>query len=270
MTAMHDTWPPQPSLERQVSAHITHLLAPNPHMWTWEGTNSYVIGSDRSRRCVIVDPGTKDPGHLRAVLEAVTRRAWTVEAVVVTHLHVDHLDGAAELAETTGSLVHSRGLHPDHVGLADGQVLALGDVEVEVMATPGHTEDSTAFAVPCDRKIISGDTVLNRRSSGLEGKLSDFLATAEQLRDRVTATGASLLPGHGPELRDAAPVIDRLLKVRTAQADAAQAAIRRGVTRPAELVDELFPGLPGERRPAAEQLATALFAHAAQGLADPS
>lgn len=184
---------------RPVTAEASVLLARNPSPMTLEGTNSWVLRAPGERACVVVDPGPDDPVHLAAL-----REAGPVTAIVLTHGHPDHADGARHLHELTGAPV--RALDPRHrfggEGLHGGDVVAAAGVELRVVATPGHTGDSLCFAV--GRAILTGDTVLGRGSTVVahpDGRLADYLASLRRL-SRLGPLRA--LPGHGPELADVA------------------------------------------------------------------
>ena len=120
------------------------VLAPNPSPMTLDGTNTWILRS--TSRSVVVDPGPLDDGHLAAV----AARAGDVAAVLLTHHHVDHSEAARAFAERVGCGV--RALDPAYrlgsEGLADGDVVAVDDLEIRVVGTPGHTSDSLSFVVP--------------------------------------------------------------------------------------------------------------------------
>ncbi|HEV2951453.1 MAG TPA: MBL fold metallo-hydrolase, partial [Actinomycetota bacterium] len=66
---------------------VTRVLAPNPSIFTLEGTNTWIVGSEPS---IVIDPGPDLPEHL----DDVVRQAEPVGAVLVTHDHPDHAPGA--------------------------------------------------------------------------------------------------------------------------------------------------------------------------------
>ena len=130
------------------------LRADNPGPMTLDGTRSYVLRAPGSSGCVVVDPGPLLEPHLAALAEA-----GPVELVLVTHRHADHTGGLARFRELSGA--PSRGVSPEFsvgeggagVGgaavepLADGEVLDVAGLRIEVLATPGHTADSVCFVV---------------------------------------------------------------------------------------------------------------------------
>jgi glyoxylase-like metal-dependent hydrolase (beta-lactamase superfamily II) len=66
----------------------TQVLAPNPSMFTGTGTNTYLVGGERTLVCI--DPGPDDDAHLAAILAAAGDRAARITTVVLTHSHPDH------------------------------------------------------------------------------------------------------------------------------------------------------------------------------------
>jgi glyoxylase-like metal-dependent hydrolase (beta-lactamase superfamily II) len=150
------------------------------------------------------------------------RPAGSVEAVLVTHHHADHVGGAEWLARRVDAPVRAfdpelcRGSGP----LADGDVLAYAGLSLEVVHTPGHTADSICFAVHHDGvdAVLTGDTVLGRGTTVIippDGKLGEYLDSLRLLAGR--GSGARVLPGHGPELDDLSVVAGQYLAHREAR-----------------------------------------------------
>jgi hydroxyacylglutathione hydrolase len=124
---------------------------------------SYLIGDSTTGRAVVVDP-QRDIGEYLADADAHGLR---IERVIETHFHADFLSGHLELAEATGAAVsYGDVAEPDFPidPLADGQVLSLGEVTLEVRHTPGHTPESISIVVhqsPDDEPwaVLTGDTL---------------------------------------------------------------------------------------------------------------
>ncbi len=125
------------------------------------GTNLIYLHGCGDGRVFVIDPGSAAP-----VLEALERQSLSLAAILATHHHWDHIAGAADLqakarCELIG--VDSTLLPcPDRI-VADGDVLTLGDVSVQVIATPGHTRNSVCYHVPAQEGVsgvvYTGDTL---------------------------------------------------------------------------------------------------------------
>ncbi|MFJ5234179.1 rhodanese-like domain-containing protein [Kitasatospora sp. NPDC088391] len=107
---------------------------------------SYLIADERTGRAVVVDP-RRDVDEYLAEAEA---RGFTVEGVINTHFHADFLSGHLELAARTGAWIgygwRAETEYPIRK-LVDGERISLGEVELEIMETPGHTPESISVLV---------------------------------------------------------------------------------------------------------------------------
>src|SRR4051794_5522202 len=128
---------------------------------------SYLVGDEASGRAVVVDPQRDVAIYVRDA----EVHGLTIERVIETHVHADFLSGHLELAAATGAVI-SFGEAADASRidfpidpLVDGQRLSLGDVTLEILATPGHTPDSITIAVyehaddPAPWGVLTGDTL---------------------------------------------------------------------------------------------------------------
>lgn len=124
-----------------------------------KGCLSYVIGVDGGP-ALVVDPDRHFVDHL----EVVASHGSTLVAVVDTHLHADHVSGAADLAADTGVpylLADDAGARRPHRHPEDGEVVFGGgliDAEAVALHSPGHTPGSTGVLVD-GRYLLSGDTL---------------------------------------------------------------------------------------------------------------
>ena len=195
------------------------ILAPNPSAWTLDGTNTWILSGPDSRGVIVIDPGPGDRVHRQAIIDYADLRGG-VRQIVLTHGHADHSQGARELCEVTGAPV--RALDPlmcsGQEGLVAGDVVHAAGVEVRVVATPGHSTDSLCFALPAQRMLVTGDTVLGRGTSVIawpDGNLQAYLESLHVLAEVITALDVdALLPGHGPTLDDPGGVIDAYVRHR--------------------------------------------------------
>jgi len=125
---------------------------------------SYVIGDETTGRAVVVDP-RRDIG---VYLEEAAAKDLTIERVIETHVHADFLAGHLELAARAGAVIafgEGANVAFPAEALQDGQRLSLGDVTLEILATPGHTPESICIVVyehPDDEVpygVLTGDTL---------------------------------------------------------------------------------------------------------------
>lgn len=119
---------------------------------------SYLLVSERERTALIVDPLKERIERYLAVLAYHRER---LELIIDTHTHADHRSGAFELSELTGAPVamHRRAPAPHvKVHLQDGQRLKVGDAELTVLYTPGHTPDSVSLYA--GDRVFTGDVLL--------------------------------------------------------------------------------------------------------------
>ncbi|MFC4829198.1 MBL fold metallo-hydrolase [Agromyces aurantiacus] len=229
---------------------------------TLDGTDSWVLRRSGAPGSVVIDPGPADAAHLARLAEG------GVALVLVTHRHPDHTDAVDAFASLTGAPV--RAIDPvwcrDAAPLADGERIRAAGVELEVLATPGHTSDSACFAlVDPDAAargggplaVFTGDTVLGRGTTIIahpDGALGPYLDALHRLRALGAGGGVTVLPGHGPVLPDLAAICDAYLAHRAERLDQIREALARlGADASAEAVtDDVYADVDPSVRGAAE------------------
>ena len=174
-------------------------------------TNCYIIHDDASKSCCVIDPGY-DADLILDKLEAL---GLTLEAILLTHGHFDHVGAVKELASETGCQVY---LHPDDLSMppmmtagplyytktyAEGTQLTLAGLDIAVLHTPGHTPGSVCLLI--GDTMITGDTLFAGSCGRTDLPGGDW-ATIRTSLNRLAAIEANLwvLPGHGgtSQLRD--------------------------------------------------------------------
>jgi glyoxylase-like metal-dependent hydrolase (beta-lactamase superfamily II) len=214
---------------REVTPLVSVLLQHNPGPMTLEGTNTWVLRAPGVEECVVVDPGEDDDEEH---LERITAQG-PVARILLTHRHHDHCGAARRLAELTKAPVQA--LDPSLVlgseALADGDVVAAAGLELRVVATPGHTSDSTSFLVegPGDGPppLLAGDMILGHGTTVIahpDGALAPYLSSLDWYAD--LPPGTTVLTGHGPELPDAAAVATHYREHRHQRLDQVREALR--------------------------------------------
>ncbi len=123
-------------------------------------TYTYLLGDEASGQAVLIDPvlsqASRDCQVLRELGLALTH---TIE----THVHADHVTGAAALRQTCGSRIVSPqagGATGADLLIEDGTVLTLGSVSLLARATPGHTTGCTSFILGDESMVFTGDALL--------------------------------------------------------------------------------------------------------------
>lgn len=151
-------------------------------------TYSYLLGCERTRRAVIIDPVVSEiDAYIELLQDLNLKLVYTME----THVHADHVTGAGLLREKLGSksVVHrDAGAMCADLLVTDGVTLQVGDLELEVRHTPGHTSGCVSY-VMADR-VFTGDALL----IGGSGRTDFQQGDAGQLCDSITGKLFTLPP----------------------------------------------------------------------------
>lgn len=242
---------------------LVGLLAPNPGPMTLEGTNTWIVGEPAVGPTLVVDPGPDHEDHLRAVLRAAGDQ---LAVIVLTHRHPDHSEGARRLAEWARCDVRAvdPNLRIGTQGLLDGDRLVVGGGVLDVLPTPGHTDDSVCLLLQDARvgfeggpHLLTGDTVLGRGTTVIadpDGDLEAYLASLERLREVVgTRSVRRILPGHGPVVDRPGETLEVYLSHRYERLQQVREAVRAGARTAAEVVAVVYADVDRSLWPAAEQ-----------------
>jgi len=125
---------------------------------------SYLIGDESTGRAIVVDPRR----DITEYLEDAARYGLTIEGVVNTHFHADFVSGHLELLEATGAWIgFGETADTDYPirRLRHGEHLTLGEVDIEILSTPGHTWESISLLVressnAAPSAVLTGDSLL--------------------------------------------------------------------------------------------------------------
>ena len=174
-------------------------------------TNCYILHEEASASCCVIDPGYE----AGTILDKLESLGLTLEAILLTHGHFDHVGAVKELAAETGCQVY---IHPADLALppmmtagilyytktySEGTTLRLAGLDITVLHTPGHTPGSVCLLT--GDTLFSGDTLFAGSCGRTDLPGGDW-ATIRQSLGRLAAIEANLwvLPGHGgtSQLRD--------------------------------------------------------------------
>jgi glyoxylase-like metal-dependent hydrolase (beta-lactamase superfamily II) len=216
-----------------VSIRIERVLAPNPSLSTGPGTNTWLVESGGD--LVVIDPGPRSEAHLSAIVAAIGRRS--VSSVLVTHGHSDHAPLANPLATELGVPAYGHAPGPDFdpdLRLSDGSTVTVGDVTLEVVYTPGHSNDHLCFLA--GRILFTGDHIKGGSSVVVE----DMIRYMESLERLQGLELDRLYPGHGPEMDQPSEVISWYIAHRMQREQEILDAIARGFTEVEAIVEEVY------------------------------
>ncbi len=240
-----------------IAPEVERILAPNPGPLTGPGTNTWLFGRGE---VLVIDPGPLDQQHLDAVARAARLRGGA-GMVVCTHHHPDHREGADRLAEMLGAplaIYHRRAERSGELALEDGDRLLAGESWLEVVHTPGHSQDHLCLFAPREHILFSGDHILSGTTSVIwppEGDMAAYLDSLARVRD---LDAEWLLPGHGEPISEPRKAVDALIAHRLEREGQVLEALGPDPVAPSQLVGGLYHGYPPE---VLEYAAQTLLAH---------
>lgn len=178
--------------------------------------NCYLLIDEGSREAAIVDAGW----YNEAIADVIKENNVKLKYVLLTHGHFDHILGVYGLQKEEGakvvihesdaehlldpkkSLCEGNFPEPQHpvkadITVKDGDVIMLGNEEIKVMSTPGHTNGSVCYILEKDRVIISGDTLFCMTAGRTDFPGGSDEKMIESLKRLIALDGDyTVLPGH--------------------------------------------------------------------------
>ncbi|MBK1876385.1 MBL fold metallo-hydrolase [Pelagicoccus mobilis] len=166
--------------------------------YDWQ-VNAFLVWEAVSKRAVVFDSGTK----AEPLIEEIERRGLELEAIIVTHAHWDHFDGAPELLKRWPEAKVFLGAKDGEIsvptlGMEEGFSYKMGAIEIEGFDTPGHTAGGMTFMVKgLERPLaIVGDALFAGSMGAANTSYADALKSLQKILS--LPEGTVLAPGHGP------------------------------------------------------------------------
>ncbi len=179
--------------------------------------NCSILADEATRRATVVDPGE----DIQKILGLLARHQLTVEQIVITHAHIDHVGGAALLKRLTGAPIYMNqldlpllkmmdmqagwlGVAPPEVATPDVDAcdllaLRIADQPAQVLHTPGHTEGSICLHLPTAQLLLAGDTLFAGSIGRTDLPGGDLRKILRSLKERllILPDATRVIPGHG-------------------------------------------------------------------------
>jgi glyoxylase-like metal-dependent hydrolase (beta-lactamase superfamily II) len=232
------------------SPRVTVALGQNPSLFTGPGTNTYLVGTGRQR--ILLDTGQGIPAYLPVLEQALERSGCTIQEVVLTHGHPDHIGGAADVIARHGPLRVSKRPHAGFdtrypisiTPIDDGDVVRTEGATLRALHTPGHAEDHLCFALEEEGAIFSGDNVLGVGTTVIPAEGGDLLDYMHSLERLLGEEPTAIYPAHGPVIRDARAKLREYIDHRNHREREILAALRDGLTRIPDIVARVYAAYP--------------------------
>ena len=197
-------------------------------VWAGDLTNCYIVQDENSKETMVIDPA----GEIDKIIEMIDILKAKLKYIYLTHCHGDHIGGVQELKEKYGGkIVIERKdaeniLNPDvslttYIGFPnltieadarvdDGDLLHLGDLEFQVLYTPGHTEGGSCLYCESEKLLFSGDTLFRGtwgRTDVPTGSFEDIINSITK-KLMILPDETIVYPGHGKStmIREEKPI----------------------------------------------------------------
>lgn len=179
------------------------------------GENTYVVGDEKTKKCIVVDPGA----NFVDIMSVVKNNNLTVEYIVLTHGHGDHIANLLKIKEATNAKIVA---HEDEkeilldkrknlsaslpsntvecdadVYVKDNDIIKIGDLKLKFIHTPGHTPGS--MCIKFDKHMLTGDTLFAGSIGRTDFYGGDYKKMEKSLkRLKNQEDDIIVYPGHGP------------------------------------------------------------------------
>ncbi|MCH2171270.1 beta-lactamase-like protein 2 [Myxococcota bacterium] len=232
------------------SDRVCVALGQNPGVFTGPGTNTYLVGTGSER--ILLDTGAGLPEYLPVLAGALEQERCTIQEIVLTHGHGDHIGGASGVIANYGALRVSKHPWPKHdelhpleiTSLSEGDVIETEGATLRAVHTPGHAVDHLCFVLEEERSLFSGDNVLGVGTTVIPaegGDLGDYMDSLHRILSEAPTT---LYPAHGPCIREGTNKVQEYIDHRNDREHQIASALGEGPRRIPEIVKVVYAAYP--------------------------
>ncbi|KAG5939813.1 hypothetical protein E4U60_000745 [Claviceps pazoutovae] len=193
-----DNLPELPDVE-QITPRVLRVLGQNPGKFTYQGTNTYIVGTGKHR--LIVDTSGGEIEWAELLEYTLSSLNISLSHVLLTHWHGDHTGGVPDLLRIYPHLEHDIYKNEPESGqqdIVDGQIFRVEGATVRALHVPGHSDDHMCFILEEEQAMFTGDNILGHGTSAVED-LGTFMASMQRMLDQRCLTGYS---AHGAVIAD--------------------------------------------------------------------
>ncbi|MEZ0172455.1 MBL fold metallo-hydrolase [Microvirga sp. TS319] len=180
--------------------------------------NCTLLWCEKTKKAAVIDPG----GDLERIRDAIAQSGVTVEKILLTHGHIDHAAGAAELRDELGVTIEgpheaddfllqrlpeqgqaygipARAVTPDR-WLQEGDTVSIGELTLDVLHCPGHSPGSVVMVSKSERFALVGDVLFQGSVGRVDLPGGDGKALIKSIKDKLLPLGDDIafICGHGP------------------------------------------------------------------------
>jgi glyoxylase-like metal-dependent hydrolase (beta-lactamase superfamily II) len=166
---------------------------------------TYLVGCERTREAALIDPVIETVERDLALIDEL---GLSLKYTLETHIHADHVTGAARLREATGSKAAvPQKSHAGHADLAvrEGEPIKVGDLRLEPLFTPGHTDDHHAYLLRCagGARVFTGDALMIDGCGRTDFQNGDAATLYHSVHEKIFSLPEDTLvyPGHDYQQR---------------------------------------------------------------------
>jgi glyoxylase-like metal-dependent hydrolase (beta-lactamase superfamily II) len=236
--------PDLPDVE-QITPRVLRILGQNPGKFTYQGTNTFVVGTGASR--ILIDTSGGEPEYATLLASTLEARGIEIKHVLVTHWHGDHSGGVPDLVRMYPHLeehIYKNDPERGQQDIIDGQTFQVEGATVSAVHSPGHSEDHMCFILREEGAMFTGDNILGHGTSAVEN-LGVYMSSLEKMLEKSCRTG---YPAHGVTIDDLPAKIGRELTQKQRREKQAMSALYRlhAVGQPRVTVGNLVTGMYGD------------------------